>query len=448
MHNSTDRCCLAVYKDTKKEDHTYVSKDGKHILWGMDIDLDNNQLTEKEVVITEGHEDAISWLFCGARAVSVPMGASNINWIEHCWTWLQGMDRIYLCFDNDEPGEQLTEKVVARLGMGRCFTIDLRDCKDSNEYLQKHGEEALAKLLTKAEEVKPKKAVRAAELVGQVKKNWKTKREHQGEILLGDKAFRLRLRDRESTIITGQEGSGKSNFLYQAAAHLLGQKKKVAVFSLEEDASVITSLIWGHCMGKPCIEENSAHLDRVIEETSHSLFTYDHRGTLKIQDLYDATDYYVRRHGVKFVIIDSLMMTSLDIEDNKEVNEFARDLHAFINETSAHFLIVAHSRKGYYGDRKHIPGNHDIKGAQAIPGMAFNIFTIWRNVGKAEALKAAEKEGDFNRYDTIQKTWPDNVFKLGKQKVGGQLTEVNLFYNPENYRFRTRYNEQDEPYIV
>ena len=444
-HCEDEKLTFAVYKGVAKKS-SRCSPGCKQILWNMGFSLEDDQLTEKQIIITEGHEDAIAWMHAGCNAVSVPMGASNLAWLTHCYDYLKSMDQIFLCFDNDEPGHKLTETCIKRLGFGKCYILDLGKYKDSNDAYKDGGNDALFKIFSGAKECKPKSATKAVELVGDIKKFWSEKREDVGIPLLGDMRYGFRLRPSESTLVTGAEGAGKSNFLYQTVAHLLSIGKRVAVFSLEEDGPVIASLVYGHCMNKPCISSNEEHFNRVVEETKDRFFVHNHRGLLKIEELWEAIHYYISKHGVEFIVLDSLMKTTLDIEDNKETNAFMGELHKVIAESECHFFIVAHSRKSMDSYRLHPPGPHDIKGAQSISGMAFNIFCIWRNELKADMYIKALMEKDHDKAESIKNNMKDNLFKMLKQKVGGKKKQVDLFYNSESYHFSTDKNKGD-PYI-
>lgn len=59
--------------------------------------------------------DALSLYEAGARnVVSVPSGCSNLDWIDHCWNWLERFQSIILFGDNDAPGRMMIRDVVRR----------------------------------------------------------------------------------------------------------------------------------------------------------------------------------------------------------------------------------------------------------------------------------------------------------------------------------------------
>ena len=83
----------------------------KSILWGM-WNIDKS----KPLVITEGQPDAMVVWQCGyENVVSVPNGANNLLWIDHCWEWLQGISEFIVFADNDTKGLEMANKIKSRL---------------------------------------------------------------------------------------------------------------------------------------------------------------------------------------------------------------------------------------------------------------------------------------------------------------------------------------------
>lgn len=89
--------------------------------------------------------------------VSVPSGCSNLDWLDHCWDWLEKFQTIILFGDSDVPGRKMIRDVVRRLDEARCMVVedyperpDGTPCKDANEILYFHGAETLKETLDSA----------------------------------------------------------------------------------------------------------------------------------------------------------------------------------------------------------------------------------------------------------------------------------------------------------
>ena len=125
------------------------------------------------------------------------------------------------------------------------------------------------------------------------------------------------------------------------------------------------------------------------------------------------TEYCIRRHGCNNVIIDSAARTDFDIEDNAQANTFANKIVSSMNDTGAHYWLVAHSRKGDHIHIGHIPSGMDIKGSAQFGITAFNIITVWRNQRKQEMLSQPLLPQE--QREKTEK-WPDAVIKGIKEQ--------------------------------
>lgn len=157
---------LVYIKYRKPKKHTkadgpkeWAMANTEPILFGMD-----NVSFNKPLVITEGEIDALSAYEAGIHnVVSVPCGCNYMDWINTCWDWLENFQQIILLGDSDEPGLEMMNTLVKRLGEDRCMIapqypqlivdgIDSgRVCKDANEILYAYGPDMLKHLVDNCE---------------------------------------------------------------------------------------------------------------------------------------------------------------------------------------------------------------------------------------------------------------------------------------------------------
>ena len=179
------------------------------ILFGM-----NHCEFGKPLTITEGMLDSLSLYEAGIRnVVSVPSGAMDFNWIEHCWDWLENFSEIIIFGDNDQPGQEMVEALLRRLSGFTCRVVNdypLRPdgdtpCKDANEVLYFHGDLAIWDMLDNAEGTPLKGVINLSDItpidpttVPRIKTNIATVDKTIGGIQAGT-----------VTIFTGLSGSGK-----------------------------------------------------------------------------------------------------------------------------------------------------------------------------------------------------------------------------------------------
>ncbi len=127
----------------------------KSIFLGMQS-LTFDQDEKKEVIITEGEWDWLTWKQCGHKNVlSVPMGAPNSKAenFEHEFDYandkyvmsvLQDAELIIFSTDNDDPGRKLRDQLALIFGRERCKYINYPSgCKDINEVFAGHKKKGL-----------------------------------------------------------------------------------------------------------------------------------------------------------------------------------------------------------------------------------------------------------------------------------------------------------------
>lgn len=156
------------YKPREKENKEWQAAGTCPILFGMDLCAFSQPL-----IITEGQIDALALAEAGAtNVVSVPSGSDNLDWIEHCWDWLEMFGEIILFGDADPPGRKMVRDVIRRLGEARCLVVedyperpDGTPCKDANEILYYHGADALLRTLESAQPIPIKGVIQLADVI-------------------------------------------------------------------------------------------------------------------------------------------------------------------------------------------------------------------------------------------------------------------------------------------
>lgn len=93
----------------------------------------NAALGQREVYIVEGEFDVLAMHQAGIKnTISIPNGANDNDdfWI-NSEKYLQDIEKFYICTDNDDKGEAVSEKIVQRLGRYRCERVLFKN-KDAN----------------------------------------------------------------------------------------------------------------------------------------------------------------------------------------------------------------------------------------------------------------------------------------------------------------------------
>ena len=139
-------CFNSFEKDVvvNKKYRTGISKyftqdaDGKSIFYNI-----NAAIGQEEIYIVEGQMDVAAFYEIGIKnVISLPNGAQDNDDV---WTnsvkYLDTVKKYYIAVDNDEPGEEVSEKIAHRIGKWRCEKITFKN-KDANDDLIE-GEDVL-----------------------------------------------------------------------------------------------------------------------------------------------------------------------------------------------------------------------------------------------------------------------------------------------------------------
>ena len=130
-----------------------LAKDAELIFYNLDA-----LKGEKTAVIVEGEIDCLTCVECGIyNSASVPngagMGNQKLEYLDNCYEFFEGIEKIILATDNDAPGRSLRDELARRLGVDRCYQVEYpEDSKDINEVKMKFGREAVIKVIDTAKQ--------------------------------------------------------------------------------------------------------------------------------------------------------------------------------------------------------------------------------------------------------------------------------------------------------
>jgi twinkle protein len=354
-----------------KEKAFWAIKDAELILFNRDNIMDD------KLVICEGEFDAMALHQYGLGAVSVPGGASNIQWVESEWDYLETFSLIYLCYDNDDAGQQGARDLAVKLGEWRCKLVTL-PFKDANECLMKGiGKDAIDSCFDSAVDFKPDSLVTPMFFVERVQNLFrkgvglfgtKTPWEKVNNILKG-------WRDGELTVWSGQNGSGKSTILNQVFIDLAEKGVKTCIYSGEMPPE--RYLRWAIIQ---YLENEAPSPDRVkstLEWLSSRVLILNITSGIEQDKLLSDFEYASKRYGMKHFIIDSLMKINFSAQDEyRQQKDFTNKLCGFVKKHGVHVHLVAHPRKTESDDD--VMGKVDIKGSSHITDLADNVIVLHR----------------------------------------------------------------------
>lgn len=274
--------------------------------------------TDKTLVITEGHEDAISCnIACGdiLHYTTLPHGVKTVKkMIKLHYDKLSRYKFIVLCFDNDSTGKLASQEFLETFNqIGKIKQAKL-PLKDANDMLQAGRLDELKWAILKAEVHKPKQIADWDELRQQVLTQpvlgrpwpWRP----MDEVTFG-------FYEGKCYAIGSATSVGKTTFIKDIVFDFIEKEPKfnVGAFFLEqkpvEVAHKLISSKVGHNLENPESKWwDEVAINREIDNLKKHVFLYDPTKGIDLQEITNAIYYFVNVENVKVIILDNLTILS------------------------------------------------------------------------------------------------------------------------------------------
>ena len=455
-YDTNDVLTMVKYKPSHKVQHGQAkcwcqqNSDTAPLLFNM-----NRINVNSPLLICEGEPDCLSAIEAGFKnAVSVPLGSSNLHWIDENLEWLDQFESIIICADNDDAGVKMQKECVPRLGSWRTKVVDIptipigntgRVTKDLNEILYVCGKDKVLELILDAKDSPVPSVADLSDVEP-------TEYEDVDGVTTGLKAIDdelMRLFFGTLTIVSGQPGSGKSSLLTQLACNSLDNDISTWLFSGELPNGVEKSWFNYIFAGPRNITDAISRRGnpyKKISTTTLAEINKTYKGRWHIyRDDYDNTldkliasmTDTVRKYGARCLILDNFMCidTETSEEELRSQTDTIKKLIEFAKKYQVAVILVCHPRKMDAGTNV---GIYDIAGTSNIVNLAHRTIGL-RRVTDAErenAAKYSEKRCQLLKYDVIVTVVKDRMF--GRQNI-----DVGLYYDPASRRFFSDMDEYD-----
>ena len=455
-YDTNDVLTMVKYKPSHKVQHGQAkcwcqqNSDTAPLLFNM-----NRINVNSPLLICEGEPDCLSAVEAGFKnAVSVPLGSSNLHWIDENLEWLDQFESIIICADNDDAGVKMQKECVPRLGSWRTKVVDIpaipigntgRVTKDLNEILYVCGKDKVLELILDAKDSPVPSVADLSDVEP-------TEYEDVDGVTTGLKAIDdelMRLFFGTLTIVSGQPGSGKSSLLTQLACNSLDNDIGTWLFSGELPNGVEKSWFNYIFAGPRNITDAISRRGnpyKKISTTTLAEINKTYKGRWHIyRDDYDNTldkliasmTDTVRKYGARCLILDNFKCidTETSEEELRSQTDTIKKLIEFAKKYQVAVILVCHPRKMDAGTNV---GIYDIAGTSNIVNLAHRTIGL-RRVTDAErenAAKYSEKRRQLLKYDVIVTIVKDRMF--GRQNI-----DVGLYYDPASRRFFSDMDEYD-----
>lgn len=455
-YDTNDVLTMVKYKPSHKVQHGQAkcwcqqNSDTAPLLFNM-----NRINVNSPLLICEGEPDCLSAIEAGFKnAVSVPLGSSNLHWIDENLEWLDQFESIIICADNDDAGVKMQKECVPRLGSWRTKVVDIpavpigntgRVTKDLNEILYVCGKDKVLELILDAKDSPVPSVADLSDVEP-------TEYEDVDGVTTGLKAIDdelMRLFFGTLTIVSGQPGSGKSSLLTQLACNSLDNDIGTWLFSGELPNGVEKSWFNYIFAGPRNITDAISRRGnpyKKISTTTLAEINKTYKGRWHIyRDDYDNTldkliasmTDTVRKYGARCLILDNFMCidTETSEEELRSQTDTIKKLIEFAKKYQVAVILVCHPRKMDAGTNV---GIYDIAGTSNIVNLAHRTIGLRRvtDTERENAAKYSEKRRQLLKYDVIVTIVKDRMF--GRQNI-----DVGLYYDPASRRFFSDMDEYD-----
>ena len=401
---------LKPRKQEGEKNHWRQEGNAEPCLFGWQV-VDGN---DREIAITEGEIDALSIYeaTCGVvKALSMPSGAENLNWIEYDWERLNQFSTIYLCLDNDAVGQKALINLLERLGEHRCMVVSFGDCKDANECLVNHGAQEVAIAIGNSESKNPEELKNAADFADDVWKEFMMAEDgNNGVKLPFPDMDELTFQDGDLTVWTGYNGHGKSQLLgFAACDWVVNHGQRVCIFSGELPPKKLLKRMVRQTIGKSSptqmevidtLDTLGGHLNRsgnlcdLDSQETGGIWIFNVTGNAKLDRMLDVFAYAKKRYNCKHFIVDSLVKLGVAESDLDGQSRIISILCDFKMKLNVHIHLVAHPKKPSNDDDSTPPTKYCLRGSSALTDLADNVLIVWRNKEKEKSEMALPSEAD------------------------------------------------------
>lgn len=233
----------------------------------------------------------------------------------------------------------------------------------------------------------------------------------------------VRLRPGELSIWAGINGHRKSLVLGQVMLWL-AREHRICIASLEmkPDETLLRMARQGFG-GTPSFD----WAGEFLEGCNGRVCLYDQLDSVDCDRILGVVHYAANELKCAHIVIDSLTKCGIAGDDYARQKRFVDRLQWAAKAYDVHVHLVAHMRKGQ--DEAHRPGKFDVRGASEITDLADNVFVVWKDKERDEAITARMNGLDLTPQQIKAMDRPDQILDVAKQRHGSFEGSFALWFH-------------------
>lgn len=388
---------LINIKYRAKDKDFKMHKDAELIFYNLDGIKDADTC-----YIVEGEMDALSLIQAGIKnVVSVPNGATistnNLSYLDNCFEYFINKKEIILWVDNDIAGRKLKYDLAERLGFDRCKYIEIEDCKDANEYLIKHGLNAIITAYSKAVYFPMEGVYTISDVSNEIDDMYINGLDRGVSTEIPN--FNLNFVKGYLTVITGIPSHGKSDFLDYICLQL----------RIKHD--------WRGCFYSPENRPTQLHFSKMVRKISGKHWDGENRISMdEVNDIKAYLDKYVwflkpekdftltsilkqisaikKRYGLEYFVIDAWNKIEHADDKTSYIGKCLDEIVTFCEINNVHCFLVAHPtkiKKNLQTGKYEVPTLYDIAGSANFYNKADNGICVYRDFEEQKTFVHIQK---------------------------------------------------------
>jgi twinkle protein len=349
----------------------------------------------KYITITEGEIDAMSaYEMLGSKwaVVSIKNGVQSA--VQNCkqhLEYLNSFDNVVVCFDNDKPGIEASQKVAQLFEPNKCKIVRL-DYKDANEYQKMGKSKDFVQDWWSAESYTPAGIMNLAKLGDSLYEEDYCETIPYPWSAMNEKTYGMRTG--ELVTFTSGAGMGKSSIMRELMHHILkNSNDNIGILALEESTkNTAFNIMSVEANQRLYIKEirnqfSREQLNQWQKNTigSGRFFAFDHFGSIGNDEILSRVRYMAKSLDCKWIFLDhlSILVSGQDEGDErKSIDVLMTKLRSLVEETGVGLLLVSHLRRPS-GDLGHENGKEvtlsHLRGSASIAHLSDSVIALERN---------------------------------------------------------------------